>query len=274
MRKRGRRIIKRRRRRKRRSRRRRRRKRGRRKKEKGRRRRRSGSRKKEKERKRMRRRWKRRRRRTMKRRWRRKKRKEEEKRVQEEKKQDKKKRKHEERKMEEKKIMEKKKREEEERKREEEKKVEGFIEHSCEYQDKESLSEEDDGIIEMFLSERINFEIIFNNTEEDSITRSNLHDILFAQMIIDDDFLRKKWRKRPDLYHKCIVAPVMTIGMCIQSTAIHNELAGMVEEFIFGRVSDDDKKKFRLLFSIINTDYGYGHEKSYSSKLHQAQCQI
>ncbi|KAG1347814.1 hypothetical protein COCNU_06G016430 [Cocos nucifera] len=63
---------------------------------------------------------------------------------------------------------------------------ERFIEHSCEYQDKGSLSEEDDAIIEMFLSERINSEIIFNNAEGGSITQLNLHDLLFVRMIIDD----------------------------------------------------------------------------------------
>ncbi|KAG1347412.1 hypothetical protein COCNU_06G012410 [Cocos nucifera] len=69
---------------------------------------------------------------------------------------------------------------------------ERFIEHSYEYQGKGSLSKEDDGIIEMF------FEIIFNNAEVGSITRSNLYDLLFAWMIIDDiidtdqNFLRKK----------------------------------------------------------------------------------
>ncbi|KAG1331165.1 hypothetical protein COCNU_02G011330 [Cocos nucifera] len=66
---------------------------------------------------------------------------------------------------------------------------EGFIEHSRECQDKGSLSEKDDGIIEMFLSERINSEIVFNNAEGGSITRSNLHDLLFAWMIIDDQYI-------------------------------------------------------------------------------------
>ncbi|EHA8586776.1 hypothetical protein COCNU_scaffold000920G000010 [Cocos nucifera] len=108
-------------------------------------------------------------------------------------------------------------------------------------------------------------EIVFNNAEGGNITRSNLHDLLFAWMIIDDiidagqDFLHKKWRKQPDLYHKCIVALIMTVDMCIQSTATHYELASTIGEFIFGGVSDDDKKKFRPLFSIINIDNVHWH---------------
>ncbi|KAG1339223.1 hypothetical protein COCNU_04G015290 [Cocos nucifera] len=75
----------------------------------------------------------------------------------------------------------------------------------------------------------------------------------------DQDFLRKKSKKRSDLYDKYTVAPVMTAGMCIQSTSIHHALVGMAREFIFGGVSDDDKKKFRLLFSIINTENVHWH---------------
>ncbi|KAG1331709.1 hypothetical protein COCNU_02G016770 [Cocos nucifera] len=62
---------------------------------------------------------------------------------------------------------------------------EGFIEHSHDYQDKGSLSEKDDAIIKMFLSERINSKIIFNNVEGGNITRSNLHYLLFARMKYD-----------------------------------------------------------------------------------------
>ncbi|EHA8587911.1 hypothetical protein COCNU_scaffold003579G000010 [Cocos nucifera] len=62
----------------------------------------------------------------------------------------------------------------------------GFIKHSREYQGKGLLSKEEDASIKIFLIERITFEIVFNNAEGGSITRSNIHDLLFARIIIDD----------------------------------------------------------------------------------------
>ncbi|KAG1334204.1 hypothetical protein COCNU_03G003230 [Cocos nucifera] len=123
---------------------------------------------------------------------------------------------------------------------------EGFIKHSREYQDKGSLSEEDDAIIKIFLSERITFEVVFNNAEGGSIMRSNIYGLLFARMISDDS--------ESDLYHKCIIAPIMIAYIYIQSSAPHHELVDMVGEFIFSRVSDDEKKEFRILFNIIDIE--------------------
>ncbi|EHA8587075.1 hypothetical protein COCNU_scaffold001383G000010 [Cocos nucifera] len=70
---------------------------------------------------------------------------------------------------------------------------------------------------------------------------------------------KKHQSEQLDLYHKYIVAPVMTVGMCIQLTATHHELAGIVGEFIFSEVRDDKKKKFRLFYSIINTENIHQH---------------
>ncbi|EHA8590912.1 hypothetical protein COCNU_scaffold027154G000010 [Cocos nucifera] len=66
------------------------------------------------------------------------------------------------------------------------KSIEGFIKHSREYQGKSLLFEEEDASIEIFLTERITSEVVFNNAEGGSITRSNIYDLLFARMIIDD----------------------------------------------------------------------------------------
>ncbi|KAG1348047.1 hypothetical protein COCNU_06G018760 [Cocos nucifera] len=70
-------------------------------------------------------------------------------------------------------------------------KDEGFIEHSCEYQGKGSLSEEDVPLLRCSCLKELT---------RGSITRSNLHDLLFARMIINDRNAKykasaRKWHK-------------------------------------------------------------------------------
>ncbi|KAG1366684.1 hypothetical protein COCNU_13G004740 [Cocos nucifera] len=68
----------------------------------------------------------------------------------------------------------------------------------------------------------------------------------------DAEFLSKNWSKHPNVYHKYLIS--LTISMCIKSKTPHHKLAGTVGQMIFDEVADDDKKGFRFLSIIINSE--------------------
>ncbi|KAG1341778.1 hypothetical protein COCNU_05G000070 [Cocos nucifera] len=86
---------------------------------------------------------------------------------------------------EEKKVMEKKKKREEEERKKEEKKIEAEKKKKTDVGDKNSLSIHENTKAKAYCLRR-RIEVVFNNAEGDSITRSIIYDLLVARMIIDD----------------------------------------------------------------------------------------
>ncbi|KAG1341928.1 hypothetical protein COCNU_05G001570 [Cocos nucifera] len=77
--------------------------------------------------------------------------------------------------------------------------------------------------------------------------------------LVKRESLSKNWSEHLDIYHKCFISIVMTAKMFIESKVAHHELTSMAGQIIFDDIADDEKKGFRFLFTIINSENLHWH---------------